>query len=488
MASLSTGTGNSSVAAGGVGRRAFLRGAVVLGTAVAAGPVLWRQPGYAAAPPSGVHLTYGADPRREMVVSWSTPASVGNPRLLLGTERGSLTEVITVESKAAPGVDTVQHHARLTNLDPGDNYFYRAAHDGGGSAEFSFSTARNSRGAGARPVRFTAFGDQGTYENRMAPVLNTITNFDPDLHLHVGDLSYASDTGGIRAFEALWANDGQRYNPAKWDAWLAGLQPVASRIPWMPVLGNHEMEVDGTELGYQSYFARFVPPGNGAPGLPGATWSVRIGNVAFVAPDSNDASAELPRNRDYLGGAQETWLEHTLAGYRAQPGVDWIVVGFHHCPYCSSSRHSSDGGVRERWAPLFDRYQVDLVINGHNHLYERTHPIRGGEATARAPKGATVYPERDGTTYIVSGLSEEDERLPDFATAPVAGVTHYTGTDFGIRVPELARWSAVKDELSPVVICAEATPPDHTGATALRIRSVDAADGRVVDELTLSRQ
>jgi phosphodiesterase/alkaline phosphatase D-like protein len=187
-------------------RRSVLRGAVALGGAIAAGPVLWQQPGHAATRPSGVHLTYGADPRREMVVSWSTPGSVAKPRLLLGDTSGQLTQVVPVESTAAPGVDAVQHHARLTGLDPDGTYFYRAVHDGGTSDEFRFSTAHHAKGGG-RPVRFTAFGDQGTYESRMDPVLRTVAGFDPDLHLHVGDLSYASDTGGIRAFEALWAED-----------------------------------------------------------------------------------------------------------------------------------------------------------------------------------------------------------------------------------------------------------------------------------------
>lgn len=468
---------------GQVDRRSVLRGAIALGGAVAAGPLLWRQPGYAATPPSGLHLTYGSDAAREVVVSWSTPESVTRPRLLLGDTSGQLSQVVDAESVSSPGLETVQHHVRLTGLDPSSSYFYQVAHDGARSEQFDFSTAVPLNGRNGRPVRFTAFGDQGTSDGKVAPVLRTIADFHPDLHLHVGDLSYASSSGGLRASEAI----DSLYVPSLWETWLADIQPVAARIPWMPVLGNHEMEPTGSELGYESFFARFKPPTNGAQGMPGATWSLRMGNVAFVALDGNDASAEIPRNRDYLGGEQERWLDETLSRLRADDDVDWIVVGFHHCAYCSSVRHGSDAGVRDRWTPLFDRHQVDVVINGHNHMYERTHPLRGGQVTKPAPKGATVQPATDGTTYLVSGLAEEDEPLPDHSTGPVAGLTHYTGTDFGLRVPEATPWSAVVDELSPIVICAEATPADHRGATTLRLRSVDATTGTVVDHVNLER-
>ena len=51
---------------------------------------------------------------------------------------------------------------------------------------------------------------------------------------------------------------------------------------------------------------------------------------------------------------------------------------FHHCAY-STSTHASDGGVRDAWLPLFTKHQVDLVINGHNHVYERTDAVKGGK-------------------------------------------------------------------------------------------------------------
>lgn len=359
-----------------VTRRSVVRGAVALGGAMAAGPLLWQQPGHAATPPRGLHLTRGADPGREMVVSWSTPESVRRPRLLLSDAAGNLGEVVAAESRPSPGVPTVQHHARLSGLDPDTTYSYRAMHDGAAGGRFEFTTAKPAKARGGGPVRFTAFGDQGTSDGKVGPVLDVIERFGPDLHLHVGDLSYASSSGGLRVSEQV----GSLYQPSLWETWLVGIERVAARVPWMPVLGNHEMEPTASDWGYESYFARFTLPDNGVAHEAGATtWSMRIGNVGFVALDGNDASAEIPRNHDYLGGDQERWLEDTLRDLRADDNVDWIVAGFHHCAFCSSVRHGSDAGVRDRWTPLFDAYAVDVVINGHNHMYERTHPIRNGE-------------------------------------------------------------------------------------------------------------
>src|SRR2546430_16290480 len=73
---------------------------------------------------------------------------------------------------------------------------------------------------------------------------------------------------------------------------------------------------------------------------------------------------------------------------RGDPAVDWIVVGFHHCAYCTNTLHGSDAGVR-RWGPLFDRYGVDLLINGHKHCYERTPPVPARAPVAEVASGGT---------------------------------------------------------------------------------------------------
>jgi hypothetical protein len=59
--------------------------------------------------------------------------------------------------------------------------------------------------------------------------------------------------------------------------------------------------------------------------------------------------------------------------------------------------------VRAAGAALFDKYSVDLVINGHKHLYERTEPLKGGKVTRSAPIGSTINPPTQGTTYKTAG-------------------------------------------------------------------------------------
>ena len=84
--------------------------------------------------------------------------------------------------------------------------------------------------------------------------------------------------------------------------------------------------------------------------------------------------------RGYSGGAQTAWLERTLAAGRGDESVDWIVVQMHQCAVSSSANgNGSDLGIREEWLPYFDRYQVDLVLAGHDHDYERSFPLRGAD-------------------------------------------------------------------------------------------------------------
>ena len=71
-------------------------------------------------------------------------------------------------------------------------------------------------------------------------------------------------------------------------------------------------------------------------------------------------------------------MQRTLAAAKHNPDVDMIVVFMHQCALSTSQPgNGSDLGIRRAWLPLFDKYNVDLVLMGHDHDYERSFPVRG---------------------------------------------------------------------------------------------------------------
>lgn len=85
-------------------------------------------------------------------------------------------------------------------------------------------------------------------------------------------------------------------------------------------------------------------------------------NVRFFALESS-----------YLDPEQVAWFEKELKDSTS----DWKIPYFHHPPYSSGERHGSDSRIREVLEPLFLKYNVSVVLTGHDHFYERTKPQKG---------------------------------------------------------------------------------------------------------------
>ncbi|PAZ12368.1 phosphoesterase [Streptomyces sp. SA15] len=361
--------------------------------------------------PFGRHLAFGADPKTQMRISWQVPLAVRGPYVRVGLRPDDLSRKIEAEVRdlhtpgvtgVRPALDQYYLHAALDGLRPGTTYYYGVGHDGFDPASPERrSTIGSFRTAPAAPERFvfTAFGDQGV-SRAAAANDHVLLRRDPAFHLHAGDICYANVKGRGEK------SDG--YDPAFWDLFLKQNEPVTRSVPWMVTTGNHDMEAWYSPEGYGGQRARWSLPDNGfdprtAPGVYAFTY----GNVGFVALDANDVSYEIPANFGYTEGKQTAWLDRKLGELRADASVDFVVVFFHHCAY-STSTHASDGGVRAQWLPLFARHQVDLVINGHNHVYERTDAIKNGEVGRPVPIGASTDPTRDGIVYVTAGGGGKD--------------------------------------------------------------------------------
>jgi hypothetical protein len=230
-----------------------------------------------------------------------------------------------------------------------------------------------------------------------------VERIQPLFHLFNGDLCYAN-----------LAHDRVR---AWWDFWENNSRS-ASRRPWMPSPGNHENELGNGPIGYKAYQTFFqVPEAAGQTDVTRGLWyAFTAGSVRVVSLANDDIAYQDSGDtyvRGYSNGAQKAWLESELIAARRDPGVDWIVVCMHQVAVSTADQaNGADLGIREEWVPLFDRHGVDLVVCGHEHHYERSHPIRGWQANvtrtpipiaaASAAEGAVIDTSQ-GTVHMVIG-------------------------------------------------------------------------------------
>lgn len=446
-------------------RRTFLKGVGLAGLA-SASPALWIQSARADGTPRvWPHVSFDADAQHAAAVNFSTARPFRRALVEYGLD-DAFGSTVGVDVRSVSGVSTRYGHGLLSGLHAGTTYRYRILLDGAVTASGTVRTAA----AGGEPFTFTAFGDQGVSAHAQA-VIGQVGRLRPAFHLLAGDICYADPKGGGGAHDTFY--------PEVWDTWLQLISPIARSTPWMCTTGNHEMEPGFGPLGYSGVLDRLRLPGNGASGCP-STYVFRYGNVAFVSLDSNDVSYEIPHNLGYSQGRQTAWLDQQLTALNAAGGVDFIVVFFHHCAYSTNAAHGSEGGIREFWVPLFDKHGVDLVINGHAHLYQRSVPVRNGRVAALGPRGSRVDSSL-GTTYITAGGGGAS---PNGGFENGGSVVVRPG---GKREHEPAPWAVPTGTTDHAFLAVTVTPSRNWWEPAtMQIRAIDE-HGTPFDQVTLTR-
>ena len=476
------------------------------------GPSLWTQPNQSGAQPvGGLHLQFGKDASTEVVVSWHTTDPVHNPRVMMGTPTAGFGRTVQAETRtyrdAKSNTEVRVHHARLDNMAPDTDYVYAAVHDGTNPEVGTVRTAPSGR----KPLRFTSFGDQaiptqGQFTNPIYGIHNlgspaagdittAIERLAPLFNLVNGDLCYAN-----------LADDRIR----TWSDWFDNNTRSARYRPWMPAAGNHENELGNGPVGYAAYQTYFALPDSGSDAeIRGLWYSFTAGSVRVISLNNDDICFQDGGNfyvHGYSGGAQRRWLETELADARADPRVDWVVVCMHQTAVSTGDRtNGADLGIRQEWLPLFDRYQVDLVVCGHEHHYERSHPVRGTlDSETRMPipveTRAGIIDTSKGTVHLViggGGTSTPSNTL--FFPQPRCRVLTGVGPfDPAIRrkapiyVVEEAPWSAFRDSQNPYGFVAfDVDPGPPGGKTSIKAThyAVDGPYGaiKVVEQFTLTR-
>jgi acid phosphatase type 7 len=293
-----------------------------------------------------------------VVVMWSTGApSTGKVRWK--APDGASGEA----SEPAP---VAEHRVSISGLVPGASYRY-AVMDGATaiSEEFAFRTAPPP---GEGPVKIAVAGDTGSGDIHEADVAAVIEGMHADLFVHTGDFDYLYDVD------------------------RAVFDPYGTTLPrtcFYPSMGNdHDPNQDWPTL--------FTLPFD-APREVGIYYSFDWGPVHFTAIDTQIGLDE--------GSPQRTWIEADLTAARERR-VPWLVLFFHRPPY-TVGRYSSGTllaktlEIRAAIEPVVERFGVDLVLNGHDHNYQRTYPVKQGAAVASDQE--PHYASPGGCIYVVTG-------------------------------------------------------------------------------------
>jgi acid phosphatase type 7 len=348
-----------------------------------------------------VVLTWSGDPRTSQTIQWRTSTNLtrGVVRYQLKSAGPTLdaksarTKRATTEPLATPALvnDPLihRHTVALRGLKPGTTYVY-AVGDGspnGWTEAAEFTTAPS----GAAPFAFVYMGDAQNGLDRWGVLLHNAYRARPDaaFYLMAGDL--------VNRGAERW----------DWDSFFANAKGVFDHRPIVPVLGNHEYQAKEPAL----YLAQFALPRNGPKTIPPErAYSFEYSNAKFIILDSNLDAAK-----------QTAWLEKELAKTKAM----WKFVSYHHPAY-SSGGNRDNVEVRNLWTPIFDKYHVDLALQGHDHAYLRTYPMNAQQRVATAKDG-TIY------TIAVSGTKHYEQAAHNYTEVGFTKVSTYQVLDIQIN-------------------------------------------------------
>jgi calcineurin-like phosphoesterase family protein/flagellar hook capping protein FlgD/purple acid phosphatase-like protein len=295
-----------------------------------------------------------------MLVAWQTDLA-SSSRVLYGPDPVADWSAASAATQAGT---TLDHAVSLTGLTPATRYRYRVISDADTLDAGSFRTAPGL----PEPFRFLVFGDIGTATPDQKLIAARVDTLNADLAILPGDIIY--DNG------EPW-----NFTPYYFDIY----RPTLKRIPFYPVLGNHDTYYDGGA----TFVGEFHLPANFASG-PERSYSFDYSNAHFAAIEVVNENVAPP-------AAAVAWLDADLAASQKT----WKFVYFHVPMYSNGGGHGGDASVAASLEPIFQARGVDMVFQGHNHFYTRTYPISAGQAVDQVQEPA--YTNAHGPVYVVAG-------------------------------------------------------------------------------------
>ncbi len=267
--------------------------------------------------------------------------------------------------------DTTNHlySFTITGLTPATRYFYRVVT----GSQYSGGAFVTAPAASATSVNFVSYGDDRSNpseHNTVAGQVDNLFTADPSyqtLNLAVGDLVSNGDT------DSLWTSE--FFDPS-----FTNIRTELAGISDLSVMGNHE--------GSGTLFTRYFP----MPFVANRYWSFDYGPMHVIMMDQYTSYSS--------GSAEYNWLKSDLAATAKK----WKVIVLHEPGWSANGGHTNNTTIQNTYEPLFEQYQVALVLGGHNHYYARA-MVNGIPELTVGTGGAPLYTPASGQPNIVKTYS-----------------------------------------------------------------------------------
>ncbi|MCG9911485.1 MAG: metallophosphoesterase [Flavobacteriales bacterium] len=392
-------------------------------------------------------------------VMWRTSTACPS-KVWYGTDPNALDQSVVVSG------NRTNHIVFINGLNPSTRYYYSVGFDNttlaGASVNHYFTT--HPVPGSPVPVRVWAIGDFGRGNAGQVAVKTSYENYTgtrgTDVWLWLGDNAYQDGT------DAEYQNHVFA---------VPGFSDIFSNTPFWPSPGNHDYNTvwsESTLLGIPytnipfsahegPYFDMVEVPryaeAGGFPSQHEVFYSFDYGDVHFLSLNSEVFDYTL----SYSGINQmKTWIEQDL-----QQNTRKFTIAYFHQPPYSKGSHDSDAAfelvmkaMREKVIPLLESFDIDIVVCGHSHVFERSYLIKGHYGNSSEYNAATMLMNGtmgnfqqgesyvkdstnatpEGTVYVVCGNSGSSESGPAL-NHPVMAYTHGGSGEMGSFVMDIYR-------------------------------------------------
>lgn len=365
----------------------------------------------------------GKEAGKAAAVSWNTYGELsGAPTLRYGLDPDNLSKVASGESNTYATSTTWNHHVVLEGLEPDTVYYYRVE-GSDASKTFHFKTAlapgTNKEFTFAAAIDLGVMGEYGLStwvgdgaegplkEGEKNTIDSLLDDFDKyEFILHPGDIAYSdywlkeevqgylpkSNTveEGIYAYEALL------------NTYYQQMEGLTAYKQYMVSPGNHEANCNngGTtdkknnitytadmcfegQTNFTGLRKHFRMPGDESGGVGNMWYSFDNGLVHFVSINTETDFEDAPSSTDMRSGEfgypgqQLEWLRADLANVDREK-TPWVIVSGHRPWYIDQKKKNVCKECQDAFEDILVDGNVDLVLTGHVHFYERNHPVAHG--------------------------------------------------------------------------------------------------------------